>query len=220
MSPSVESSSAAQHPPAKRPRTTSPLRTTNVPESSMIDDSDMPYLHDMMDGDGNDPTVSDLETNNTSTPTHQPISSVLGLLQHLYVGQSPVDDNMEGDGLNSSGEDDDEDNSIDNDDDDIEHEENNNEFFIDESVNPGIQSTAADITDPINCTVPAIPEFNEQLKRSLELYDIVQTKGITDDAYARLVKFINECIGSKELGNYIKWINYLCLIYFLRYIYI
>ncbi|KAG2216518.1 hypothetical protein INT45_002652 [Circinella minor] len=55
--------------------------------------------------------------------------------------------------------------------------------------------------EPVKCSVPPIREFDEQLKRSVELYQIVQEKNITDDVYAQILKFVNDCLTSKKLAE-------------------
>ncbi|KAG2222239.1 hypothetical protein INT45_010652 [Circinella minor] len=55
--------------------------------------------------------------------------------------------------------------------------------------------------EPVKCSVPPIREFDEQLKRSVELYQIIQEKNITDDAYAQILKFVNDCLTSKKLAG-------------------
>ncbi|KAG2215491.1 hypothetical protein INT45_012086 [Circinella minor] len=55
--------------------------------------------------------------------------------------------------------------------------------------------------EPVKCSVPPIRKFDEQLKRSVELYQIIQEKNITDDAYAQILKFVNNCLTSKKLAG-------------------
>ena len=55
--------------------------------------------------------------------------------------------------------------------------------------------------EAIECHVPERENFDTQLELSIQLYDLVQKSNITNAAYANILKFVNKCLATPELGN-------------------
>ena len=79
-------------------------------------------------------------------------------------------------------------------------EEEEEEEDIDESISPPM-NTISILDESIECHVPEPQEFDKQLELSIELYNIVQQKGITDATYASILSFVNKCLATPELGK-------------------
>ncbi|KAG2223136.1 hypothetical protein INT45_005692 [Circinella minor] len=85
--------------------------------------------------------------------------------------------------------------------DDTNNDDSRELFSSIDETRPSVSIHTTNKREPIVCGVPPMKELDGQLKRSVDLYQIVQEKSITDDAYSHILKFINECLTSKELAG-------------------
>ena len=165
------------------------------------------------DDDVYDDGVSDYDDNNmmASSPGPSMIHDAQALTRSftsIHLETSMDHDNEQRSSISSLNNDNDIELDIDNMDEDTVDVIYNNDISEVSSLIDETQlsvHTTTNEREPIVCSVPPIKEFDEQLKWSVELYQIIQEKNITDDAYAQILKFVNDCLISKELGKKIKW---------------
>ncbi|KAI7848621.1 hypothetical protein BDC45DRAFT_574641 [Circinella umbellata] len=189
-------------PPTKRQRRSvgiTSLPSRAIPETADVNHDDYSFDQDY-DDDVYDDGVFDYGDNNTMASSSEPsnIHDAQALARFFTSIQLETSIDHDEEDFTSFNEDIDIDMMDDDTIDVINNDDNNVVFAVIDEMQPSVSITTNE-RDPIICNVPPMKELDEQLKRSVELYQIVQEKNITDDAYSRILKFINECLASKEL---------------------
>ncbi|KAG2217936.1 hypothetical protein INT45_004063 [Circinella minor] len=163
-------------PPPKRQRrrvaiTSLPSRA--VPETADVNNDDYSFDQDY-DDDVYDDSVFDYGDSNMMASSSEP--SIIHDAQVLASSFKSPTSSLDDDDIDIDMMDDDTIDVIDSDD-------NSAVSAAIDETQPSVSITTNE-RDPIICNVPPMKELDEQLKRSVELYQIVQEKYITDDAYS------------------------------------
>ncbi|KAG2215775.1 hypothetical protein INT45_012493 [Circinella minor] len=191
-------------PPTKRQRRSvgiTSLPSRAVPETAAVNNDDYSFDQDYDDGVYDDGVFDYGDSNMMASSSEPSIIHDAEVLASSFTSiQLETSMDHDGENFTSFNEDIDIDMMDGDTIDVIDNDDNSEVFEVIDKTQPSVSITTNE-RDPIICNVPPMKELDEQLKRSVELYQIVQEKNITDDAYSRILKFINECLASKELAG-------------------